>query len=65
MNNEIYVEGAFQEVELLGPHRVVQPGDSLTLIEDWHLFQDVNVQAGEKFLENLDTAISPLIKTLF
>lgn len=65
VNNEIYVEGAFQEVELLGPHRVVEPGESLTLNEDWHLFQNVHVAAEGNPIENLDAAISPLIKTLF
>lgn len=65
VNNEVYVEGAFMEVELLGPRRTVVPGESLTLIEDWHLFENVDVAAGGSFLENLDAAISPLIKTLF
>jgi hypothetical protein len=65
VNNEIYVEGAFMEVELLGPRRIVQPGESLALVEDWHLFENVHVAAGGNFLENLDSAISPLIKNLF
>ena len=31
VNTEVYTEGRFQELELLGPHRVVSTGESLTL----------------------------------
>jgi hypothetical protein len=59
VNNEIYVEGAFQEVELLGPRHVVWPGESLTLSEEWHLFQ--GVRADPANLDALDRAITPAI----
>ncbi|MGI4828143.1 MAG: hypothetical protein ACRYFU_08135 [Janthinobacterium lividum] len=65
VNTEVYVEGAFQELELLGPHRPVEPGDSLTLVEDWHLFNEVGLDAQTTDLERLDAVITPLIKTLF
>ena len=65
VNTEVYVEGAFQELELLGPHRVVEPGQSLTLVEDWHLFQNVNLDSQTTDLERLDSTIAPLIQSLF
>ena len=65
VNTEVYVEGAFQELELLGPHRVIESGESLTLTEDWHLFQDVNLPSQTTDLERLDAVIEPLIKSLF
>ena len=64
VNTEVYTEGRFQELELLGPHRVVATGDSLTLTEDWNLFPDVKV-ATPQDLDLLDAAISPHIQTLF
>lgn len=39
VNTEVYTEGRFQELELLGPQRIVAPGDSLTLVERWSLHQ--------------------------
>lgn len=65
VNNEIYVEGSFMEVELLGPRSVVAPGESLTITEEWHLFEHVEVEAGITDLERLDSAISPIIRSLF
>jgi hypothetical protein len=64
-NNEVYVAGNYMEVELLGPHKVVPTGDSLTLKEEWHLFQKVAVDAGEKDPKRIQAAIEPTIKTLF
>lgn len=64
VNTEVYTEGRFQELELLGPHRVVNTGESLTLTEDWYLFKDVAVATPEN-LDQLDAAISPKIRSLF
>lgn len=64
VNTELFTRAGFQELELLGPHRVVQPGDSLTLVEEWHLFEDVHV-ADTTDLDALDAAITPKIQTLF
>lgn len=64
VNTEVYTEGRFQELELLGPHRVVAPGESLTLVEHWDLFTDVNV-ANPKDVDLLDAAIAPRIQSLF
>ncbi len=64
VNTEVYTEGRFQELELLGPHRVVASGESLTLVEDWSLFTEVAVPTPED-LELLDAAIAPKIRSLF
>ncbi|MBW4026595.1 MAG: hypothetical protein HIU93_04285 [Acidobacteria bacterium] len=65
VNNEVYVEGSYMEVELLGPHRVVDPGDSLTLTEEWHLFEGVGAQDALQDEERLHAAIAPKIQSLF
>ncbi len=65
VNTEVYVEGSFQELELLGPRRVVPPGESLTFSEEWHLFEGVEVDASSTDLSLLDASISAKIKTLF
>ena len=62
-NNEVYVEGSFMEVELLGPVRVVAPGGSASLTEQWNLFQNVGL-AGSKDLDRLQEVIEPLIQSL-
>ncbi len=64
VNTEVYTEGGYQELELLGPHRVVDTGDSLTLTEQWNLFTDVKVATPED-LDLLDAAIEPSIRSLF
>lgn len=65
VNNEVYVEGGYMEVELLGPRRVVAPGESLTLVEHWHLFEGVGVKAEEPDENLLHKAIDPIIRSLF
>ncbi len=64
VNTEVYTEGRFQELELLGPHRVVAPGESLTLVEEWDLFTEVQV-ANPKDLNALDAALAPRVHSLF
>ena len=64
VNTEVYTEGRFQELELLGPHRVVSPGDSLTLIEDWNLVPNMSLTNPQN-LDLLDAAITPAIRSLF
>lgn len=65
VNNEVYVEGSYMEVELLGPRRVVQPGESLTLREEWNFFEGVGVHASNTDLDALQRAIEPKVKSLF
>ena len=65
VNNEVYTEGPFQELELLGPHRVVAPGESLTLVEEWNLFTGLEVGSKPTDLALLDAEITPLIRGLF
>ena len=64
VNTEVYTEGRFQELELLGPHRVVSPGASLTLIEDWNLVPNISLTNPQN-LDLLDAAITPAIRSLF
>lgn len=64
VNTEVYTEGRFQELELLGPHRVVATGESLTLTEEWNLFPNLEVASPEN-LELLDAAVGPRIRSLF
>ncbi len=64
VNTEVYTEGRFQELELLGPRRVVATGDSLSLTEEWNLFTEVGV-ANPEDVDLLDAAISPRIRSLF
>ena len=64
VNTEVYTEGSFQELELLGPHRIVAPGESLTLLEEWDLFPDIAV-ADPGDLDLLDAAIRPRVRSLF
>ncbi len=64
VNNEVYVEGAFQELELLGPHRVVETGDSLSLSETWHLFEQIGIDHTSTNLEALDQALQPILTQL-
>ena len=64
VNTEVYTEGRFQELELLGPHRVVATGESLTLVEEWHLFEGIDVVHPDN-LDLLDAAIAPKIQSLF
>lgn len=61
VNNEMYVEGSFQEVELLGPRSVVASGESLTLSEEWHLFADLPLQSAPGHLPSLDAALASVL----
>jgi hypothetical protein len=64
VNTEVYVEGAFQEVELLGPRSTVWPGESLQLSEEWRLFPGLKVAPGAPDLDELDRALTPVIQSL-
>ena len=59
VNTEIYTEGRFQELELLGPQRVLQPGQSLTLTEDWNLLSIPGATAVRRDPEQLHTLLTP------
>lgn len=65
VNTEVYTEGSFQELELLGPHRVVATGESLTLVEEWHLFTDLKVGSNSTDMEMLDAELAPRIRAIF
>ena len=60
-NNEVYVAGAFMEVELLGPVRVLAPGESVSLDEQWTLFSDIGLKESRD-QETLGRVLEPLIR---
>ncbi|MGI6294632.1 MAG: hypothetical protein ACOX3G_00935 [Armatimonadota bacterium] len=60
-NFETYTDGDFMEVESLGPMTKLDPGDTATHVEHWHLFKDID--AGETD-ESLDKALSPVLKKI-
>ncbi len=64
VNNELYVEGSYMEVELLGPTKTVVPGASLTLIETWNLFEKVGVSADTRDGKLIQDAIASRIQSL-
>lgn len=62
VNTEVYVEGSFMEMELMGPRKVVWPGESLSFREEWHFFE--GIQADGHDPDQLDRAITPSIQTV-
>lgn len=57
-NFETFTKGSFMEVETLGPLAVLQPQESASHVETWHLFAGVDVGDTEA---SLHAAIAPLI----
>jgi hypothetical protein len=57
-NCETYTEGAFVEIESVGPLAAVAPGGSVTHVETWRLFKGVAVGAND---ESVDAAIRPVL----
>lgn len=49
-NFEVYAEGAFVELESLGPLECLKPREMLTHVEDWWLFPDVADGSGDDWL---------------
>ncbi len=64
VNNEVYVEGDYMEVELLGPRKTVCPGESLALVEDWNLFEGVGIHADTRDVALLEKTIGPKVQQL-
>ena len=64
VNTEIYTEGRFQELELLGPQRIVAPGESLTLVERWSLRQTPGASAVARDADQLHTVLAPHLASL-
>jgi hypothetical protein len=58
-NTEIYTEGAFIEVETLGPMRRLEPGQTAEYAERWYLFKDVDVGTTD---DSVDRAVAPLLQ---
>jgi hypothetical protein len=58
-NFETYGAGSFIEIETLGPLATIGPDESVTHVEKWYLFRDINVGDDE---ESLEKVITPLLK---
>ena len=58
-NFETYTAGSFMEIESLGPLAQLEPGQSVTYVERWYLFK--NVDAG-RTVEDLEAAIVPVVE---
>lgn len=61
-NFETFTKGDFVEVESLAPLDTVEPGDSVSYIEDWTLFKDFGLPKDD---EALAEAIEPIIDSIF
>lgn len=58
-NFETYGAGSFIEIETLGPLATIGPDESVTHVETWYLFKDVEAGDDE---DSMDKAIIPLIE---
>lgn len=57
-NFETYTAGTFMEIETLGPLTELEPGKSVTHVERWYLFADVDGGASE---DSMEAAVMPLV----
>lgn len=57
-NCEVFVNGAFVELETLGALQRLEPGASAEHVEHWYLFPDVEIGTTEA---TLDAALGPLL----
>ena len=48
VNNEVYVEGEYLELETLGPLQCLEPGDSSSHVERWSLFPGLKVSTTDE-----------------
>ena len=58
-NFETYTNGTFMEVETLGPMTRLDRGQSVTHVEQWHLFGNVDAGTSE---DAVDAAVLPLVE---
>ena len=52
-SNEIYTNNLFMELEVMAPLSVVEPGASVGLTEEWHLFPDIAVEPEEDSVDRV------------
>ena len=57
-NCEVFVRGAFVELETLGPLQRLEPGAAAEHVEHWYLFPDVDVGSTEAALDAALTAVT-------
>jgi hypothetical protein len=50
-NCETYTAGSFMEIETLGPLARLTPGESAVHVEEWRLFDNIDIGASEDTLE--------------
>ena len=60
-NLETYTDANFMEVESLGPLTKLEPNETATHVEHWHLFKGVEAEDSD---DSLDKALTPLLKKL-
>jgi hypothetical protein len=58
-NLETWTNNAFLELETLGPLVELQPGQTVTLLEDWFLFGDVQAISND---DDVDQVVLPLVR---
>jgi len=57
-NFETYTDGDFMEVETVGQLVKLQPGETVTHVEHWNLFKDVNLGTTD---DSIEVALTPLV----
>lgn len=57
---ESYANDRFLELETLGPLEYLEPGDSTTHVERWHLFRDVHCDMADE--DGIERAVKPLLE---
>lgn len=60
-NNEVYINGAFLEVETLGPLVTLAPGETVAHIEHWSLHKTENMSTPTEQL--IDSTVLPIVIT--
>lgn len=60
-NNEAYTAGEFLELETLSPLVTLQPGDTVTHFETWHLLQSDRLQAFDVMQRNTSDLLEELM----
>ncbi|MBX2923835.1 MAG: hypothetical protein KF746_16645 [Chitinophagaceae bacterium] len=60
-NNEVYINGAFLEIETLGPLITLAPGETTAHIERWSLYKTEDMSTSTEQL--IDSTILPLVIT--
>ena len=60
-NCEAYTAGSFMELETVGPMHELEPGETATHEETWHLFSGIDIGDDE---ESLEAALQPVLERI-